>query len=68
MATEHAIARSVVVTGAAQGIGAGIARLLASQGWRVACADVDGEAVTAIAQETGGVAVQCDMAREADVE
>ena len=68
MATEQAIARSVIVTGAANGIGAGVARLLATQGWRVVCADVDGEAVTAIAQETGGVAVQCDMGREADVE
>ena len=68
MITESANARSVIVTGAANGIGAGIARLLAAQGWRVACADMDEEAVTAIARETGGIAAQCDMGREADVE
>lgn len=60
--------RSVIVTGAAHGIGAGTARHLAARGWRVACADMDGDALTAVAAETGGVAVQCDVGREADVE
>ena len=62
------MARSVIVTGAAQGIGAGIARTLAARGWRVACADMDGEALAAVAAETGGVAVQCDVGQELDVE
>ncbi len=60
--------RSAIVTGAAQGIGAAIARSLASRGWRVACADADGDALTDIAAATTGVAVQCDVAKEADVE
>ena len=60
--------RAVIVTGAARGIGAGVARRLAWAGWQVACADVDGEAVCAVAAEIGGVAVEADVGREADVE
>jgi hypothetical protein len=60
--------RAVIVTGAARGIGAGVARRLARSGWQVACADVDGEAVTATAAEIGGVAVEADVGSEADVE
>ena len=62
------MARSVIVTGAAHGIGAGIARTLAARGWRVACADMDGDALAAVAGESGGVAVQCDVGQELDVE
>ena len=68
VAAERTIGRSVVVTGAANGIGAAIARHLASRGWRVACADIDGDALAPVAAETGGVAVQCDVGAEADVE
>jgi NAD(P)-dependent dehydrogenase (short-subunit alcohol dehydrogenase family) len=58
----------VIVTGAAHGIGAAIARHLAARGWRVAAADADGDAAGGIAAETGGVAVVCDVGSEADVE
>jgi NAD(P)-dependent dehydrogenase (short-subunit alcohol dehydrogenase family) len=60
--------RAAIVTGAAHGIGRGIARHLAKQGWQVALADIDGEAVSAAAVEVGGAAVACDLASEAEVE
>jgi NAD(P)-dependent dehydrogenase (short-subunit alcohol dehydrogenase family) len=60
--------RSVIVTGAAHGIGAAIARHLAALGWRVAAADVDGDAVGGVAAEIGGVAAQCDVGGEAEVD
>jgi NAD(P)-dependent dehydrogenase (short-subunit alcohol dehydrogenase family) len=58
----------VIVTGAAQGIGAAIARRLAQEGWTVACADLEGDALTAIATEIEGIAVACDIGNESDVE
>jgi NAD(P)-dependent dehydrogenase (short-subunit alcohol dehydrogenase family) len=60
--------RSVIVTGAAHGIGAAVARHLAAVGWRVAAADVDGDAVGRIAADVGGVAVVCDVGSEAEVD
>jgi NAD(P)-dependent dehydrogenase (short-subunit alcohol dehydrogenase family) len=60
--------RAAIVTGAARGIGAAIARALARGGWRVVCADIDGEAAGAVAAEVGGVAVTCDVGSEAEVE
>ncbi len=68
VAVERTVGRGVVVTGAAHGIGAGIARYLAERGWRVACADADGDALAPVAARTGGIAVQCDVGREADIE
>ena len=49
--------KSVIVTGGAKGIGAGIVRAFAAAGARVACIDVDamaGAALVAEADETGG--------------
>jgi hypothetical protein len=60
--------RSVIVTGAAHGIGAAIAYHLATRGWRVAAADVDGDAAASVAAEVGGVAAVCDIGSEADVD
>ena len=47
--------RGVIVTGAARGIGRAVAGRLARQGWQVALVDVDGEALSAAAGETGGI-------------
>ena len=58
--------RRVAVTGAASGIGAASARLLAERGWRVACLDRDLEGARRTAGE-GGLAVQVDVADEASV-
>jgi NAD(P)-dependent dehydrogenase (short-subunit alcohol dehydrogenase family) len=60
--------RAVIVTGAAHGIGAAVACTLAGRGWRVACADIDGEAAAEVAAGIGGIAVQCDVGSEAEVE
>jgi NAD(P)-dependent dehydrogenase (short-subunit alcohol dehydrogenase family) len=60
--------RGVIVTGAARGIGRAVARHLARQGWRVALADSDAEAVADAATEADGVAIACDVGSEADVE
>ena len=60
--------RAAIVTGAARGIGAGVARHLARDGWRIACVDIDGAGADAIAAEIGGAAIQCDVGSEADVE
>jgi 3-oxoacyl-[acyl-carrier protein] reductase len=55
--------RTMLVTGAASGFGAGIARRAAREGARVACVDINGEGAAAIAAEIGGGAV----AQTADV-
>lgn len=52
----------VVVTGAAAGIGAALARRFAAAGARVVLADLDGPAVMAVAASIGGLAVPGDAA------
>lgn len=62
--------RRAVVTGAAQGIGLEIARVLVAQGARVVLADLDGERASAAATTLGAAAsgLACDVTLEADVE
>lgn len=55
-----------IVTGAASGLGAATARMLAQAGAKVVIADVQVEAGTALAAELGGRFVECDVTREAD--
>jgi NAD(P)-dependent dehydrogenase (short-subunit alcohol dehydrogenase family) len=59
-----------VVTGGARGIGAGIARVMAGQGARVAVLDLDGAAAaeTASALPTAGLGMACDVAVPEEVE
>ena len=60
--------RIVVVTGGARGIGRALARRFASAGAEiVVVADVDGDAAWSVAREIGGMAIRCDVAREAEV-
>lgn len=56
-----------VVTGASSGIGAATARRLASEGYHVFCAARRIERISALAEEIGGTAVQCDVTSDADV-
>ncbi len=57
-----------LVTGGGRGIGADIARVLASDGWDVVVAARSGAQVEAVASEIGGTAVQVDVSDRASVE
>jgi NAD(P)-dependent dehydrogenase (short-subunit alcohol dehydrogenase family) len=61
--------KAALITGGARGIGAGIARVMAAAGARVALLDLDGTEAekTAAALPVPGVALACDAAVEADV-
>jgi NAD(P)-dependent dehydrogenase (short-subunit alcohol dehydrogenase family) len=59
--------RIAAITGAASGIGAACAREFARRGARVAVIDRNADGARAIAAEIGGLAVDCDIAREQDV-
>jgi NAD(P)-dependent dehydrogenase (short-subunit alcohol dehydrogenase family) len=56
-----------VVTGGASGIGAACCRAFAAHGARVVVADRVEPGARAVADEIGGLAVHCDVGREADV-
>jgi pyridoxal 4-dehydrogenase len=60
---QRFVGRSAIVTGAAQGIGAAIAKRLGAEGASVAVADINGEGAEATAAEMGGDAygVACDI-------
>lgn len=60
--------KAVLITGASRGIGAAAARAFAAAGARVALAARNEAAVAALAEEIGGLALRCDVARAADLE
>lgn len=61
-ATEKPLTRQVaVVTGAASGLGFGVARALKAEGAEVALLDINREALEAAAKKIGGFAVHCDV-------
>jgi NAD(P)-dependent dehydrogenase (short-subunit alcohol dehydrogenase family) len=59
--------RHVVVTGAASGIGAALARAFAGEGARVVVADLNGEGAAAVADEIGGLGLRVDVSSEAEI-
>lgn len=59
---------SALVTGAASGIGAATARLLAQEGARVVVADLNADKGTALAEEIGGAFVAVDVTETAQLQ
>jgi NAD(P)-dependent dehydrogenase (short-subunit alcohol dehydrogenase family) len=59
---------SAIVTGAASGLGAEVARQLAAAGAKVAVLDVNQDKARALADEIGGVAAPCDVTSSEQVE
>lgn len=59
-----------IVTGAASGFGAEIARLYVKEGAKVALADLNETGAKAVAGELGGnaIAVKCDVSQRADID
>jgi NAD(P)-dependent dehydrogenase (short-subunit alcohol dehydrogenase family) len=57
-----------LVTGAGSGLGAATARVLAAQGARVICGDIDEEGARRVAKEAGGRALYLDVAEPTSVE
>src|SRR5262249_1478514 len=65
--------KTVIVTGAGQGLGRGISLLFARAGARLVLADLDGERAGAVAAEVRALGrlaapVQADVPREADIQ
>jgi NAD(P)-dependent dehydrogenase (short-subunit alcohol dehydrogenase family) len=56
-----------VITGAASGIGAACAKAFSARGARVVVVDINGAGARAVAKEIGGVAIACNVAKEADI-
>jgi len=59
--------KAAIITGAARGIGAAVARSLAHAGWTVVCADIDTTIIT-VAAALGARGVVCDVGEESGVE
>jgi NAD(P)-dependent dehydrogenase (short-subunit alcohol dehydrogenase family) len=60
--------KHAVITGAASGIGAALARAFAAEGARVVVADLDEEGARTVADEIGGRAVRVDVSSQQAVE
>lgn len=60
--------QSALVTGGASGLGKAAAEMLAAKGAKVAILDMNGEAAKAVAETTGGPAVECDVTDDKSVE
>ncbi len=59
--------KTAIVTGAASGFGAGIARRFAAEGAEVMIADMNYTAARALADEIGGLACEVDVSRDGSV-
>ena len=59
---------AAVVTGGASGIGAGVVRVLAKAGAKIAILDRNIELAEVIAKEVDGIAVVCDVAKDESIQ
>lgn len=59
--------RRIVVTGAASGMGEGIARLFASEGANLTLFDIDAEKLASLANELRAESAVCDVSSESEV-
>ena len=60
--------KTVVITGAGQGIGAAMATRFAADGARVVVSDRDGAKAVAVAERIGGLGLACDVTKEPDIQ
>jgi 3-hydroxybutyrate dehydrogenase len=68
MASDHGLrGKTVLITGAAGGIGSALARAFAAQGVQLMLLDRSGTGVQALAGELGAVAAACDLGDAAQV-
>ncbi len=58
----------IVITGAAGGIGAAVAREFAAKGARLVLSDLDLNTLMPLADELSAVAVQCDVTHEESIQ
>ncbi|MEX0307596.1 MAG: SDR family oxidoreductase [Ruegeria sp.] len=63
----HLNRKTVVITGAANGIGRGLAERFSKEGANVICADIDRTGAQTVAEQIGGHALKCDVSRESDI-
>ena len=62
------LGKTVVITGGAGGIGAGLAKAFSANGAsNIVIADLDGDRVASVAKELEVPGFQCDVTREADI-
>ena len=66
--TDRLKGKRAVVTGAAQGIGRGIAEAFVAEGAEVLLVDIDAERLTATARELGQEGLVADVSRKAEIE
>ncbi|MBV2149112.1 SDR family oxidoreductase [Sphingobium sp. AS12] len=68
MGTNRLAGRHILVTGAGAGMGAAVARLFAAEGAALALLDINADALADVAEETGQLAIPCDVSSEQAVE